>query len=185
MYATSTYPQGGSMTTAGGFDAAPADYLRALLARETARRSAPAPAPVAMRSAPAPQPTYAGPTGEEAGLGRETARLQLEALRNRVAAEKAQQDAMANPAPMRVVSGFNMTPGYMQDPNAMNAYQRQAYLPQGAGMAGPLIPQSRAAVSPSLPQSEEVDPYGGPSNGAQGPGAAFSRQMMANARRRA
>src|SRR5690349_9715145 len=37
------------------------------------------------------------------------------------------------PAPLRMVTGPGVIPGYVQDVNAMNAYQRQAYLPQNAG----------------------------------------------------
>jgi hypothetical protein len=43
-----------------------------------------------------------------------------------------QMQARQNPAPMRMVTGAGIIPGYVPDTNAMNAYQRQAYLPQGS-----------------------------------------------------
>jgi len=48
-----------------------------------------------------------------------------------------QMQARQNGAPMRMVTGAGITPGYVMDTNAMNAYQRQAYLPSGSAMIAP------------------------------------------------
>ena len=57
----------------------------------------------------------------------------MDALRDRD--EIMQMQARQNPAPMRMVTGAGITPGYVMDTNAMNAYQRQAYLPQNSTRA--------------------------------------------------
>lgn len=49
-------------------------------------------------------------------------------------ARMAQLQAMMAPPPMRMVSGPGIIPGYMPDVNAMNYYQRQAYLPKESSM---------------------------------------------------
>jgi len=51
------------------------------------------------------------------------------------AARRAQLNAAASPPPMRMVTGPGIIPGYTMDVNAMNAYQRQLYLPKDAGVA--------------------------------------------------
>lgn len=71
----------------------------------------------------------------EAPVRQEAPRLSPneQALRNaQIRAEILRLKAMENPAPMRMVTGAGITPGYMMDVNAMNAYQRQAYLPTGS-----------------------------------------------------
>lgn len=40
------------------------------------------------------------------------------------------------PAPMRMVTGAGIVPGYVMDPNAMSANQRKMFLPQGSQIAG-------------------------------------------------
>jgi hypothetical protein len=52
--------------------------------------------------------------------------LQLEAMR-------ADENAMSQQAPQRMVGGFNMSPGYQNDTQAMNARQRKLFLPDRAG----------------------------------------------------
>lgn len=53
------------------------------------------------------------------------------AMRERVAEVNAKQAA-----PKKLMTGFNIMPGWITDTDSMNAYQRQAYLPQNAQTTG-------------------------------------------------
>ena len=71
------------------------------------------------------------------------------AMQQRAAQDAQQRATMANlpPAMQGLMSlqgtGFNMTPGYMLNPNAMNAQQRQQFLPGAAEVGNPAgIPAS-------------------------------------------
>jgi hypothetical protein len=61
-----------------------------------------------------------------------------EAAAQRAALEQIimRSQAASNPPPMRLVTGAGVNPGYVLDPNAMNAYQRQLYLPQATQSEG-------------------------------------------------
>jgi hypothetical protein len=76
----------------------------------------------------------------------------------------ARNKAMAGPMPTKMLFGFNVMPGRTADPNAMNAYQREAFLPSqsmssggGPSSAG-LTPASAsaqaAAVNPPAAMSQ-------------------------------
>lgn len=61
----------------------------------------------------------------------------LNMQRARDANEMAQIQAMTRPAPTKMTY-VGASPGFLElDPFAMNAYQRQAFLPQGANFYGP------------------------------------------------
>lgn len=108
----------------------------------------------------------AGQQNRAAQTQEEMARLQLQALRrdvngfNRPSMQEQdartmalrdaelQRQAMQNPAPMRMVTGPGVIPGYVQDVNAMNAYQRRAYLPNSSGVGDPGSPTERVAMTP-------------------------------------
>lgn len=79
----------------------------------------------AMRRANAPQ------LGGQAMNGDEQRLRQLQ-----IGAEIAKLQAASAPAPTKMISGPQIIPGQVLDPMAMNAYQRQLYLPQGASMSG-------------------------------------------------
>jgi len=53
------------------------------------------------------------------------------ALRERI----AEVDAKTKAAPKKLMTGFNINPGWVDDTGNMDYYQRQAFLPQGASMA--------------------------------------------------
>lgn len=53
--------------------------------------------------------------------------LQLQAM-------QAENAAASAPPPMRLVSGAGYSPGYVQDTNAMNSYQRRMFLPNDSRM---------------------------------------------------
>jgi hypothetical protein len=53
--------------------------------------------------------------------------LQLEAMR-------ADEQALSQGPPLRMISGPGITPGYGMDTNAMNGRQRRAFLPNGSSM---------------------------------------------------
>jgi hypothetical protein len=116
----------------------------------------------------APQPmntgqSISGPAGSASD------RL-LHARQNR--AEILKMQAAEQPPPMQYVTGAGVVPGWMQDPNAMNAYQRQAYLPQSseanpqADAAGQAIRDENArksdeAFSAMVQRRRAVDQTGG------------------------
>jgi hypothetical protein len=52
------------------------------------------------------------------------------AMRERVAEVNAKTQA----PPKKMMTGFNINPGWVNDTENMNAYQREAFVPQGAGM---------------------------------------------------
>jgi len=93
-----------------------------------------------------------------------------------------QMQARQNPPPMRGLTGFNMigSAGGMDvmDTNAMNAYQRAAYLPNNSPFAPPQITGGSPA---DIPQTQPWDPYAGrryEGGGAQGPGADYARAQQ-------
>lgn len=94
----------------------------------------------------APGPSYARPTMDSA-----PAKSPMDVARERD--ELLQMQARQQPAPMRMVTGAGITPGYVMDTNAMNAYQRQAYLPQGSSRA--FTPMEGAAAKGAY--DEETD----------------------------
>lgn len=63
---------------------------------------------------------------------------------------EAQRAARMGPMPTRTMFGFNVIPGRVADPNAMNYYQRQAYLPQNAGISGGYGPGASLEAGPAL-----------------------------------
>jgi hypothetical protein len=177
---SSGYGSGTSYTNASA-DYGPAAMAQALLAREgefLSRRAAAAPPPMArapmrMESAMPEVPIIKRPPPQK---------TQLERARERD--ELLQMQARQNPAPTRLVSGPQIIPGTVMDPSAMNAYQRDAYLPKGSSFAPTSYVASRA-----LADDRPFDPYmhaGAQLEGhrAAGPGADFARaQMVAAARR--
>lgn len=69
--------------------------------------------------------------GNQGGEGNNRRSL-LDAEREIAAAAQAQ--AMSRPAPMRMVHGAGITPGYTMDVNRMTGAQRQAFLPNSSQM---------------------------------------------------
>jgi hypothetical protein len=59
----------------------------------------------------------------------------METMARRVAMAQAQ--AQTERAPMKLVTGASVIPGWMMDPNAMTGAQRARFLPGGAGIAPP------------------------------------------------
>lgn len=108
-----------------GFPAGLDDLLLQVL-RKRAAASAPAPAPVMMR---APMPMQREPVMQQ----EPAAKSDLERAKERD--ELLQIQARQQPPPMRMVTGPGITPGYVMDVNAMNAYQRAAYLPSNSTVA--------------------------------------------------
>lgn len=137
---TETATQGRAVPGMGG-DLAP---LLALLARRMAEKKQAAAAPAGggvrrgssevLGRLAAPAPTGGGGGGRGMALGSPEAAnpidLQLDFARK--AGEIERLNAMSRPAPMKMTYGFNREAGYTLDPAAMNAYQRQMFLPQSA-----------------------------------------------------
>jgi hypothetical protein len=82
-------------------------------------------------------------------------------LRNAQArAEILRLQASEQPPPMRMVTGAGIIPGYMPDVNAMNAYQRSAYLPNSSQFSGGGVttPEEMAAVARGMrPLQSPID----------------------------
>lgn len=115
------------------------ELLDAVIRKKLAAANAPAPVATHAPSAgPAPmaQPQYKPlpsnmqPGGGWSGGGAKS-QLQMAQERDQI----LQMQARQNPAPMRMVTGPGIIPGYVMDTNAMNAYQRAAYLPNNAAAA--------------------------------------------------
>ena len=89
------------------------------------------------------QQRLAGPAMQERPFDMEGDRLRHAQINDQLLQMQARQQQ----APMRVVGGAGIVPGYMQDVNAMNAYQRQAYLPEKSETvsAGPETPTGSIA----------------------------------------
>lgn len=142
---STTYQPGSVSTTTegapvgGNNNPALGNILGALLANKLAAARQPAP----MMDA-APMRAMAMDRLEEGRPGRDSGYdLQDENFKRAQQRDALlQMQARQNPAPMRMVTGPGIIPGYVQDTNAMNAYQRQAYLPQAAGRQ--LAPEDEA-----------------------------------------
>lgn len=189
LSSTSGYNPGSSYTNTAGADYGPAAMAAALLSREGQYLTQRAAAPVAAArpsvgfggGGPAPAPVYQPQQqnrGEQESLPDRNFRSQVQ--RDQI----LQMQARQNPAPTRLVSGPQIIPGTVMDPNAMNAYQRQAYLPNAASFT----PTSYTASQALSADRGEWDPYAGRRlegpGVAMGPGADFARaQMAASARR--
>lgn len=136
---STTYQPGSVSTTtegapvAGNNNPALGNILGALLANKLAAARQPAPA---MMDA-APMRAMAMDRLEEGRPGRDSGYdLQDENFKRAQQRDALlQMQARQNPAPMRMVTGPGIIPGYVQDTNAMNAYQRQAYLPKESAQA--------------------------------------------------
>lgn len=138
----STTYQPGSVSTvtegapvAGNNNPALGNILEALLANKLAATQA-ARQPAPMMDA-APMRAMAMDRLEEGRPGRDSGYdLQDENFKRAQQRDALlQMQARQNPAPMRMVTGPGIIPGYVQDTNAMNAYQRQAYLPKESAQA--------------------------------------------------
>lgn len=143
----STTYQPGSVTTAtegapvSGGDPQLTSAFHALIAAKlsNALKAAQRPAPAPMASAAPVRAMAMDRLGAGGSGGRDEAfrasgpEQLLQHLRQRD--EIMQQQARQNPAPMRMMTGPGITPGYVMDTNAMNAYQRQAYLPKESAQA--------------------------------------------------
>jgi hypothetical protein len=107
------------------------EIARQRIAAQNAERAV-ARAPVGPRMSPAdfapsnPNVWGSGPTGDDA---------QLEYMQKRQAI--MDMDQAGRPAPQRMVSGPGVTPGYVSNPNAMDASQRQAFLPSSSSFYDP------------------------------------------------
>lgn len=73
----------------------------------------------------------------------------------------AQVRARTQAPPKKLMTGFNINPGWVNDTENMNAYQREAFVPQGAGMV-------------STPGPSPAGLSGGGAGGAGGAGGGFS-----------
>jgi len=69
----------------------------------------------------------------QTGLDNATRKHQMQMMSDERAQSHAQTQAMTRAAPMKMQWGFNVNPGWMQDPNAMSGAQRQMFLPGEAG----------------------------------------------------
>lgn len=86
-------------------------------------------------------------TNDALSVGEQAQRLQLQAMQD-------EQRMLNSGPPLKMLSGFNINPGYIPDTTAMNARQRQAFLPDTAGLS------SVGAVEDSLRRSNEpFDPF--------------------------
>jgi hypothetical protein len=176
---SSGYGPGTSYTNTGGADFGPADYARALLMREATMPVArpAAAAPVGLRMAPMAMDE--GRQGRDSGYDLQDENFKRAKQRDAL----LQMQARQNPAPTRLVSGPQIIPGTVMDPNAMNAYQREAYLPSGSSFQ----PTGITAASALTPERnpEPWDPYAGRRlegpGVALGPGADFARRQLAAA----
>lgn len=63
-----------------------------------------------------------------------------------------QLEALTGPAPTRLVQGAGIVTGRTLDPLAMNAFQRQAYLPQGSATT---LPPSERGIGEELEEFDE------------------------------
>ncbi len=149
----SSYPGGGSNTSASGgggnsyFDALLARENQALLAQQQQRSGAAAqvarPAmsrgmnTAGAQGGPSDMSLFTGPTQME--------KLQMEQMQMKTQDMRAALAARMNGQPMRMVGGAGIMPGYMPDVNAMNSYQREAYLPKESILAPTQIDPVRAA----------------------------------------
>jgi hypothetical protein len=135
-----TYGNGGVTTKTSGTPQfqLPDNSEMMRLAYEIARRrvaanrapAAPRLASAGPRMSPAdyatPSPWGVGPSGIDSELANAEKRSRIIDL------EQANR-----PAPQRMVSGPGVTPGYVSNPNAMDASQRQAYLPSSSSFYDP------------------------------------------------
>lgn len=126
------YPggQGTEVSGIGGGDAM--NYLQALMQREAQAASQPRMAASRNPMGASESRRPASPP-EGAYWGRDprtSIKTNMDHLRDRD--EIMQMQAAQQPAPMRMVTGPGVTPGYVMDPNAMNAYQRELYLPKNS-----------------------------------------------------
>lgn len=143
----SDYPRGASRTRVSGLTASPGvpqmggrdaeTYLREMMRREDLalrrpRRAERVPVAAASRAMSRPAPKLASGRGS-AGVQRLQAEAAREEALNRALAAKAARA----PAPMKMVQGAQIMPGYVMDPNAMSAIQRQMFLPGSSGFADP------------------------------------------------
>lgn len=103
-------------------------FANKLAALDRARTPPPQPIAAAPMRAMAADRLTPAPAERDSGKSAIDQQLEYAAKRDAL----LQMQARQNPAPMRMVTGPGIIPGYVQDTNAMNAYQRQAYLPQGS-----------------------------------------------------
>lgn len=88
----------------------------------------------------------------------ETEQLKQAKLQTREMANKLRARSQA--APTKELFGFGMHGRVLEDPEKLNAYQREIYLPQGAQQVGGM-PQSGASLSPDMPGVEQAPDEGG------------------------
>jgi hypothetical protein len=84
------------------------------------------------------------------GRGDPNARLREGAERGRLWEDVVRSKSMTEQAPMKMITGPNIMPGRMMDPNQMNVFQRQAFLPSGSAFerGGASMMGGTAATSP-------------------------------------
>lgn len=163
-YATQYAVPGGSRTVAEApqlpTTSYPTEQLQAAIRERLARQAA------AQRAAQqqATAVRYATPVAQAGAVEGRDEGFDLQDHNFRRAQQRdaiLQMQARQNPAPLRMVTGPGITPGYVHDTNAFNAYQRQAYLPQNAGMiTAPSAPgsvQSPRELDLYSPRARERD----------------------------
>ena len=94
---------------------------------------------------------------------------QLKQMKLQTQEAQAQYAARTDPQPMKMVQGPGIVPGWMPDSHAMDYYQRQAVLPNQAGIQGGGSPSpaglsgglnpGQAAVQATAFQGQNMDPY--------------------------
>ena len=148
---------GGVTTTARGNDYAysplSAESRASLEQMLRARQAAMRPAAAARPTATVKESPYANDPNLKLRQAAEAAELH-----NRIVAAQA----MERPAPTRLVTGPNVTPGYVMDPNAMSAIQRKLFLPDSA-TGGDLFGGGGGGgggTSVNLSQNDPRNPFG-------------------------
>ncbi|NIN66094.1 MAG: hypothetical protein GTO63_15645 [Anaerolineae bacterium] len=71
---------------------------------------------------------------------------QAEQAKLQTAMMRAEEQAKRRPMPTKTMFGFNVIPGRVADPNRMNYYQRQAYLPGESTQVGGFGPGAHSEV---------------------------------------
>src|SRR5262245_14217926 len=161
----SSVPNLRAIPTMGG-----GDFFGDLAALSAMRKPPPA---AATQAAALRQPTRAEQDAE--AFEREKRKLELEGMRTANRDALMAQKAKEGPMPLRLVSGPQITPGWVADTNAMNAYQRAVYLPKESSFQTAVNTPSQAGVNPpgerqqpvQVPSSDDRRPdYGGMVAGA-------------------
>lgn len=122
-----------TVTQVGGYQGSDygdiTDFYKELFRRRAALAQ---PQPSAVGGSSQPR----GPAPQRVGYNPERGRGFDPVDFERQRAQLAQLRAVSGQAPMRMVQGAGITPGYMPDTNAMNGAQRAAFLPNNSQMTG-------------------------------------------------